>query len=154
MQRIGQHQTAFSIGINHFNGFARHCSHNITRTLGVTIRHVFNKADDANNISCQFPAGNGTHCASDCRRTAHIPFHIFHAFGRLYRNAARIKGDALSNKGKGRFITAAFPIHHHHEGVAPAALSDPQKGTHSQLFHRSFVKDFDLKPKRAKRRTA
>jgi hypothetical protein len=100
---------------------------------------------------CQFPASNSTHRAGYRGCAAHIKFHIFHAFGRLYRNATRIKGDALSDKGKGRFITAPFPIHHHDEGIAAATLPDPQKGTHSQLFHRSFIKDFDVKPKRAKR---
>jgi hypothetical protein len=54
-------------------------------------------------------------------------------------------------RAKGASSPAAFPIHHHHKGVAPATLPNPQKGTHSQLFHRSFVKDFDLKAKRAKR---
>src|SRR3546814_5274666 len=43
-QRIAQHEAAFRIGVQHFDGLARHRGHHVARALRGAGRHVLHQA--------------------------------------------------------------------------------------------------------------
>ena len=113
MQGIRQHQPTLGISVDHLDGFTRHCRHDITRALGIAIGHIFNQANHTDNIFVYFASGNGGHSTRHSRRTAHIPLHIFHAFGRFQRDTTSIKRNPLANKCQRCLTAATAPVHDH-----------------------------------------
>ena len=115
-ERIGQHQTAFRVGVQDFDGLARQGRQHIVGPDGVAARHVLDQADDADGIHFRLALCQRQHHAGDGSRPAHIAFHAHHAAAGLERQTAGIKAHALADKSDGRallFGAAAIPLHHH-----------------------------------------
>ena len=98
MQRVRQHQSAFGIGIQDFDGLAGHRCDNIARALRIGINHVFDKADNANHIGLRFARSQRVHQAGYSCSAAHVALHVLHAGGWLDRHAAAIEHHALADK--------------------------------------------------------
>ena len=97
-QRIGQHEPAFGIGVQHLDRLARHRGDDVARPLCRARRHVLDKADDADRIHLGLARGQQPHQADDDGGAGHVPFHVVHAGGRLDRDAAGVEGDALADE--------------------------------------------------------
>src|SRR5690606_39692221 len=94
--------------------------------LRVAVRHILNQPDHANHIDLRLPPGERLHQPGDGARTAHIPFHVFHARGGLQRDAAGIEADALADERErlapGFAARRAVPLHDDEAALARRAL--------------------------------
>ena len=50
-QHIAQHQTAFGVGVQHFDSLAGHGGQHIARTIRSPARHVFAARQHADNVN-------------------------------------------------------------------------------------------------------
>ena len=57
---------------------------------------------DADRVDLGLAPGQRLHQADHDARAGHVPFHVFHAGGRLDRDAAGVEGDALADEGERR----------------------------------------------------
>ena len=65
-------------------------------------RHVLDQADDADDVDLGLARGQRLHGPMTAPAPRHVPLHVFHAGGRLDRDAAGIEGDALADEGDRR----------------------------------------------------
>jgi hypothetical protein len=90
-------------------------------------------------------AGQRVHEAGHGGGAAHVPLHVFHAVGRLDRDAAGVEADALADEGDGLVaLLAAIPLHDGDLTVAHAAHADGQQGVEAELRQLLLAEDFDL----------
>ena len=110
--RIRQNEAALRVRIDDFDGLAGHGGHHVAWTLGVSVGHVLDQAEDADRVDLRLAAGQHMHEAGDGAGSAHVPLHVLHAVGRLQRNAAGVEAHALAHEGYwlGRFIRRAIPL--------------------------------------------
>ena len=79
-QHVAQHQTAFGVGVQHFNGLAGHGSQHITRAISAAARHVFAARQHADHVDGQLKFRDHAHDAVNRRRATHVVLHLIHAF--------------------------------------------------------------------------
>jgi len=87
------------------------------------------------------------HHADHGGRAAHVALHVFHARGRLDRNAAGVEDDALADEADRLLLLVAFspvPHHHRHARRPLTALPDAEQRAHFHLFHLLDVEDLDF----------
>ena len=105
----------FGVGVQHLDGLARHRGDDVAGTLGVAVDHVFDQADDADDIGLRLAGGQRVHEAGDGGGAAHVALHVLHAGGRLHRDAAGVERDALADEGDRLVLRlAAVPLHDDH----------------------------------------
>ena len=139
MQRIGVHETPFGIRVLHFNRLARHRDNNISRQLRFTVRHIFNKADDADNIGFGFAGRERAHGADNSSRAAHVAFHVPHIIAGFEADAARIKCNALADETGRRFaFFTAVPAHDDKLAFAFGAKTDTEQRMHAKFIELLF----------------
>ena len=63
------------------------------------VGHVLDEADDADGVDLGLARGERVHQADDGGGAAHVALHVFHAGGRLDRDAAGVEDDALADEG-------------------------------------------------------
>ena len=56
------------------------------------------RAQTADDVGLRLAPGDQAHGAGDGAGAAHVPLHVFHAAGRLQRDAAGVEGDALADQ--------------------------------------------------------
>ena len=141
---VAEDETPFGIGVDDLDGITFHRANHIAGALRATIRHVFDQADQPDHVGSGVAKREGAHHARNGTRAAHVHCHVFHAGGRLHRNAAGVKGDALADQGQRRFLAAAIPLHHHDLRGAFAALAHRQKSPHPECLQLGLVQNLNL----------
>ncbi len=98
-ESIGEHETAFGVGVEHLDGLARHRGDDVARTLRVAVGHVLDQPDDADDVDLGLARGERVHQAGDGGGAAHVALHVLHAGGGLDGDAAGVEDDALADEG-------------------------------------------------------
>src|SRR5690606_26645954 len=91
IEGITENEAPFGIRIDDFDRLSRHGGDDIARTLGVTVRHVFHKADDADSVDLSLARRKRVHQADHGSRATHIALHVFHSSTGFDGNAPRIE---------------------------------------------------------------
>ena len=145
-QRVAQHQTAFGVGIEHFDGQSVHRGDDVARLGGAARWHVFARGDDADDVQLQVHFADGAEGAQYRGGAAHVVLHFIHARTGLDRNAARVEGDALANQDHWRILGfAAHVLQDDEFRRLFAAVGDGQEAAHFQRFELFAVQHFDFK---------
>ena len=148
-ERIAKDEPTFRIGVDDLDRLTGHRGDNVTRTLSIAVRHVLDKADYADDIGLGLARGKCVHEASDGSGAAHVAFHVFHAAGRLDRDAARVEDDALADEGNRLVLgLAAIPLHYNEARRTDRTLGNAQQRTHAELLHFLLGQDLDLDAER------
>ena len=108
-ERIGQHEAAFGIGVQDFDGLARHGLDDVVRALRLAVGHVLDEADHAHRVHARLARGQRVHQADDRGGAAHVALHAHHAGAGLERQAAGIEAHALADEGERR-LSFAFAL--------------------------------------------
>src|SRR5262249_12608251 len=133
------------VGVDHFDGLPRHALDDVARPLGVAAWHVLDQGADAHDIDPRLARGEQAHGAGDGPRATHVPLHVFHAAGRLQRDAAGVEAHALADQRNGLLrLGPVHPAHHQELRIALAALTNAQQGVHAELLHLGLAQDLDL----------
>ena len=106
-ERVGEHEAAFGVGVQHLDGLAGHGFHHVVRTLRLAVGHVLDQADHADRVDARLARGERLHRADDGGRAAHVALHAHHAGAGLERQAAGIEAHALADEGDRRVFLAA-----------------------------------------------
>src|SRR5690606_25162742 len=86
-ERVGEHEAAFGVGVDHLDGLPGHRLHDVAGTLCGGRGHVLDQTDHADGVDLGLAAGEGAHQADHDARAAHVPLHVLHAAGGLDRDA-------------------------------------------------------------------
>ena len=76
---VAEHEAAFGIGVENFDGEARHTCHDVTGLGCLAARHIFCRSNNGNNIDRQCHFDHCGHCADDARSATHVEFHLVHS---------------------------------------------------------------------------
>ena len=143
--RVAQHQPPLGIGVEHFDRLARHGGDDVAGAHRIAIGHVFDEADDADDVRLRLAPGDRLHRARNGARAAHVPFHHVHAGAGLQADPAGIKGHALADEHNRLVaIPAAVPAHGQQSRRPGRALRDAQQCAHAECFHLAFVEHFQF----------
>ncbi len=144
-QRVAQHQAAFGIGVENFNGLAGHAGDDVAGARRGAARHVLGRGDQANQIDRQLQAGDRLDHAEYGCGAAHVVLHLVHGRGWFDADAAGVEGDALANQNM-RFVLglAAVVADADQLGRLGAAGADRQQGAHAEGLHGFLVEHFDF----------
>ena len=140
---IAQHQAAFGVGVEDFDGHARQGGYDIARAGSAAVRHVFRRGNHGHHVNLGLGFGQDFHGAEDTGGAAHVVLHLVHAFAGLQADAARVEGDAFADKHVG-LVLAATVFHHDQARRLLATLADGENGVHAHFFHLLFIKHFGL----------
>ena len=144
-ERVGEHEPAFGVGVDHLDRLAGHGGDHVARPLGVARRHVLDQPADADDIGLGLAQGERLEGSDHGPGAAHVPLHRFHALGRLDRNAAGVEGDAFADERERRVaLLAAVPAQDQQPRIAHRALGDAEQRPHAELLHRRPVEHFEL----------
>src|SRR5690554_2440462 len=142
---VAQHQPAFDVGVEDFNGHAAQGGDNVARAGGAAVRHVFGSGDYGNNVDLGVGFSQYFHGAEDAGGAAHVVFHLIHAFAGLEADAAGVEGDAFTHQHVGLVLGLSATVFHHDQARGLfGAFTDGQDGIHAQLFHLLLIKYFGL----------
>ena len=147
-QRVGQYQPPFGVRVDDLNGLAVHRRDHIPRTLRLSSRHILRGGHQPGHIDARLQHPDGPHSGDYRRAAGHIALHRFHIGGRLQRNAAGVKGNALAHQPQvvGRMLRVA-PVGQRDElGRLGAALRHAQQRPHPVRPHPVPVYDVKLQP--------
>jgi hypothetical protein len=75
--------------------------HHVAGSLCPPVGHVFHQPDQTHDIRLGLPQRQRPHDARDDTRAAHVHRHVFHAAGRLDRDAAGVEHHPLADQRKG-----------------------------------------------------
>ena len=144
-ERVGEHEPALGVGVEHLDGLARHGGDDVAGPLGGAGGHVLDQPGDADRVAFRLAPGQRLHQADYDAGAAHVPLHVFHAGGRLDRDAAGIESDALADEGDRLVLfSAALPLHDQQLGFAHAALADAEQRAHAEFAHGVLAQYLDL----------
>ena len=101
-QAVAEHQPAFRIGVDHFDGLALRAAENVARLDRAAARHVLRGRHDADDADRRAEHGDRAHRARHGGAARHVVLHPLHAVGRLDRNAAGVEGDAFADQAEDR----------------------------------------------------
>ena len=111
---VGKDQPAFGVRVQYFDGLTGKRCHDVARPLGVAARHVFDRGDDADDLTSRLELRDGLHGADHGGAASHVVLHLLHAIGGLDGNAAGVEGDAFADQGQ--VVSDA--------GMLPACISE------------------------------
>src|SRR5690606_5860257 len=127
---------------------AGHGGDDITRALRVAVRHVLDKTDDADGIGLRLASSQRVHGANNGGCATHVALHVFHAAGRLDRDAARVEHNTLADEGDRLLLRLAVqPLHDYQTRRTDGALRYAEQRTHAETLHFALGKDLDLDAK-------
>ena len=111
-QAIGQHQTAFGVGVHHLNVFTVAVANDVAQLEGVAAHHVVRAAQVELHALVQATGDGERQRAGDGGRTAHVGLHGVHERALLQAVAAGVESDAFSDQtGKDRrFFIAGWVV--------------------------------------------
>ncbi len=146
-ERIAQHQPPLGIGVEDFDGLARHRRDDIAGALGIAVGHVFHQPAHADDVRPRLAQRERLHRACDRTGAAHVPLHVFHARARLQGNAAGVEGHALADQRQiGVASALALPFHHQQLGIAHRTLADAEQRPHAERGHLRLAQHLQLQP--------
>ncbi len=142
-QCIAQHQTAFGVGVEDFDGLAAHGRDDVAWTCRGAARHVFGTGQNAHQIDRQLQFEHRTQGAEHTGCAAHVELHLVHARGRLDADAAGVEGDAFTDQHE-RLVAffATLVVHDDEARRLGAALCYREERTHAQVGQFLLVVDF------------
>ena len=111
-QAIGQHQTAFGVGVHHLNVFTVAVANDVAQLEGVAAHHVVRAAQVELHALVQAAGDGEGQRAGNGRRAAHVGLHGVHECALLQAVAAGVEGDAFPDQtGKDRgFFVAGWVV--------------------------------------------
>ena len=112
-QCVAKNQSSFRIGIQNFDGLARHATDNIARPCRRSAWQVLAGWNDDIQVDRQFKVGDSSHSADHAGRTTHVEFHFVHAGPWFQGNAAGIERDSLANQHDRFFAGRGALVLHH-----------------------------------------
>ena len=144
-ERVAQNQTAFGIGVQHFNRQAFHAFHDVARFVGRAGRHVFAGGNDGDEVDRQLQFDGGAEGTDDGCRAAHVKLHFVHVQTGFEGDAAGVEGNAFADQddGGGFFIGRAEVAQFNQIGIFHAAFGDRPERTHV-FFDVVFFDDFGV----------
>ena len=80
---VAEHEAAFGIGVENFDGEARHTCYDVTGLGCLAARHIFCRGNNGNDIDWQCHFDHCGHCADDARGATHVEFHLVHSSASL-----------------------------------------------------------------------
>src|SRR5690554_6217617 len=142
---VAQYQAAFGVGVEDFNGHAAQGGYDVARSGGAAIRHVFGGRNHRDYVDFGLGFSQYFHGAEYAGGTAHVVFHLVHAFAGLEADAAGVEGDAFTHQHVGLVLGFAATVFHHDQARwLLGAFAYGQDGVHTHLFHLLFIKHFGL----------
>ena len=131
-QCVAQHQAAFGIGVQVFDGGAVHGAHHVARLGRARIGHVFASGHHHGQVNRQLGFHGGDKRADHGGRAAHVVFHFVHAFAGFQRNAAAVEREPFAHQhdGVGRFVRRAEILELQQFGLFFAAFGHTPEGGH------------------------
>ena len=109
VQRVGEHDAALGVGVQHLDRLARRRGDDVARPVGGAARHVLGGADHADHVQGQLEQRARAQHADHGRGARHVVLHLVHARGGLDRDAAGVERDALADEADGRRAASAAP---------------------------------------------
>ena len=100
-QRVGQHQAALGVGVQHLDGLAPVDGDDVRRPLRPAARHVLGDREVADHVHRRAELGDGLDRGQHRRGAAHVGLHRLHRLRRLERQAAGVERDALAREHHG-----------------------------------------------------
>ena len=95
---IGEDETAFGVGIQHFDRLAGHRGLNVAGLLRFAAGHIFRGWHDADHFDVRLKRGKCANHAKHGGAAGHVVLHFFHAVGGLDGDAAGVEGDGLPDQ--------------------------------------------------------
>ncbi len=139
---VGENQPALGIGVDHLDGFSGHGNLHVAGLLRAAPGHVFSGRNYGNDFDRRLQARECAHRAEHGRAPGHIELHLLHVVRGLDGNAARVKGDGLTDKPQhrraGREFFGSVGKHHHARRLHAAARHAEQR-THFQFLDALLV---------------
>ena len=131
-KRVTQNQTAFGIGVQHFDGQAFHAFHDVARFVCRAGRHVFTSGDDGNQVDRQLQFDGGAEGTDDGCRAAHVELHFVHVRTGFEGDATSVEGNAFADQddGGGFFVGRTKIAQFDQIWVFNAAFGDRPERTH------------------------
>ena len=144
-QRITQHQTAFSVGVEDLHGLAGQGLDDVARARCPAIGHVLCRCDDRNQVNRQIQLTDRFDAAEYAGGAAHVVFHLVHVGAGFQGDAAGIKGDAFAHQCHGALLGgfAAFVFHDDDLPLALRAFGNSDESSHAHLFGLGLTDHFD-----------
>ena len=135
-QCIAQHQTAFGIGVQNFNGLTAHAGDHITGFDREAIGHVFGGWNQAHHVDGRLQMRQGLENAEHTGRAAHVVLHLVH-LGRWFDgDTARVKSDALAHQNHWGLGSSSPLVTHDNEAQRLCRpLGHGHESPHAQLGH-------------------
>ncbi len=143
-QRVGQHQPALRIGVDHLDrGAVAHAQH-VGRAVAGGPGRVLRHGEHGDGRGRGSPPGQRQHRPGAGGGTRHVGPHLLHARGRLDAEAPGVEGDPLADEhhrvGAGRAGPAQHDQARRVGGPAPTASNPPSPARRSALpFSTSIV---------------
>src|SRR5690554_848305 len=142
---VAQYQAAFGVGVEDFNGHAAQGGYDVARSGGAAIRHVFGGRNHRDYVDFGLGFSQYFHGAEYAGGTAHVVFHLVHAFAGLEADAAGVEGDAFTDQHVGLVLGFAATVFHHDQARGLlGAFAYGQDGVHAQFFHLLLIQHFGL----------
>ncbi len=144
-QRVAEHQAAFGVGIEDFDGLAAQGGDDVARAGGAAAGHVLGAGQHAHQVDRQLQFQRGAESAEHAGGAAHVVLHFIHAQAGLEADAAGIEGNALAHQRVGLLaLLAAVVLHHDDAAWLVAALGHGEERTGAQFAQFLLVQHFDL----------
>jgi hypothetical protein len=145
MNAVGEDEAALGVGVENFDGLARHSGLNVTGFLRATARHIFGRRNDADYFYFGLEGGERAHDPKHGGAASHVVLHFFHAVSGLDGDAASIEGDGFADEadyGSGGIEFGGNVSENHDARRFDAALRDAEQRSHFEVGDALFVKDF------------
>ncbi len=130
---VAQNEPTLGVGVDDFDGRARRAANHVARLQRAASRHVLGRRHHADHSNRRLEQRRRPQRANHGRAAGHVHLHPLHAVGRLDRDAAGVKRDALAHQAKHR--TGRRPrrvvLDHDHARRLGAALRDAQQQAHA-----------------------
>ena len=135
-EQVGEHETPFSIGIDHFDRLAVRRAHHVARLDCRTGRHVGRRADNTHHIDGELHPPDRFHRTHHAGSAAHVVLHPLHFRSRLDRYAAGVEAKSLADQHDWlRIRRAALVLERDESRLFGSSLRNGQERTHPFLLH-------------------
>ena len=133
---VAQHQAAFGVGVEHFDGLAAQAGDHVARLGGAAAGQVFAGGNEADHVDGRLQLAQGLERAQHAGGAAHVELHFVHAGGGLDGDAAGVERDALAHQGHGRLALGRALVAQHDEAqLFMRAARHGGKCAHAELGH-------------------
>ena len=130
-KHVGEHETAFGVGVDDLDELAVRRLHDVARLHRFARRHVRRRADETHDVDRKFHAADRFHRAEHAGGAAHVELHPLHALRRLDRDAAGVEAEAFADE-RDRLGASAppFVLERDELGILRRSLRDAEERSH------------------------